>query len=327
MLRITADIFSGRPNPVWKVSDEGDARATLRELTIDRSLLAEGPAGSILGFRGLRIDTLSDELAQEFGVSASLYLAVGPQARGAQAAAVAERLIGLIGRGETRAETAQGAPPLELPLRDFLATQLELAAQLPVQSRVSRADEAAPVPPEEAVGSAVAGPGRLDSNPDGCFYEVQPYAPYAAVYWNTPPIQPYNNCYNYASNKATDNFAQPGYGSGNLYTEFSCGSVSLAAQSDGMLPYGTCQPDSQAPRMYVALVIWPGVDYHWYRLLTGLWGHKPGQTAATYKDNAGNTITNPQTANRGGYTDFCGFFYGGQTQRNTIKGWAPSGAG
>jgi hypothetical protein len=39
-----------------------------------------------------------------------------------------------------------------------------------------------------------------------------------------------------------------------------------------------------------------------------MWTHKPGQTAATNLDNSGNVITDPRTANRGVYTDFCGFF-------------------
>jgi hypothetical protein len=59
----------------------------------------------------------------------------------------------------------------------------------------------------------------------------------------------------------------------------------------------------------IALVIDPGTDYHWYRKdKNGKWTHKPGGTAATNLDNSGNPITDPETANRGGYTDFCGYF-------------------
>jgi hypothetical protein len=62
----------------------------------------------------------------------------------------------------------------------------------------------------------------------------------------------------------------------------------------------------------VALVVWPGVDYHWYRRHSnGFWGHKPGQTAARNVDNANvliNGITRtPANCNRGPYTHFCGY--------------------
>ena len=39
----------------------------------------------------------------------------------------------------------------------------------------------------------------------------------------------------------------------------------------------------------------------------GRWTHKPGGTEATDLDNSGNPISDPRTADRGGYTDFCGF--------------------
>jgi hypothetical protein len=62
-------------------------------------------------------------------------------------------------------------------------------------------------------------------------------------------------------------------------------------------------------RDLVALVIAPGIDYHWYRRGTdGFWTHKMGPTPATNLDNSGHTITNPETADRGMYTVFAGYF-------------------
>jgi hypothetical protein len=59
----------------------------------------------------------------------------------------------------------------------------------------------------------------------------------------------------------------------------------------------------------VALVVAPGWDYHWYRRdENGRWSHKPGGTRATNLDNSMNPISNPETANRGPYTDFCGYY-------------------
>ena len=58
----------------------------------------------------------------------------------------------------------------------------------------------------------------------------------------------------------------------------------------------------------VALVVAPGIDFHWYRKsINGFWTHKPGSTPATNLDNSGNVIPDPRTADRGPYTDFCTF--------------------
>ena len=70
----------------------------------------------------------------------------------------------------------------------------------------------------------------------------------------------------------------------------------------------------------IALVIWPGQDYHFYRLVTGApywwWGHKPGATPAKYTDDCGHAIYQyngwgytPTNICRDPYTDFCGYFY------------------
>ncbi|MGH9578251.1 MAG: hypothetical protein ACRD3R_12505, partial [Terriglobales bacterium] len=94
---------------------------------------------------------------------------------------------------------------------------------------------------------------------------------------------------------------------GTPATSMSCPGVQPSAQADGLVPtpnFSAVLGPGQG--WYVALVIWPGVDYHWYRQDdTGCWSHKPGQTAARNTDNGGNPITDPRTCNRGPYTDFC----------------------
>jgi hypothetical protein len=121
-----------------------------------------------------------------------------------------------------------------------------------------------------------------------------------------------NNCYNYACDTKTNTFAQPGRGSGDQYSAFDCDEVRAGAVSDG-LATKTCSSScnggcsSSACRYKVALVIWPGVDFHWYRQdKGGAWSHKPGQGPATNVDNAGATISDPSTADTGPYTVFCG---------------------
>ena len=106
---------------------------------------------------------------------------------------------------------------------------------------------------------------------------------------------------------------QPGRASGNWPNPMACGDVSGGAISDGLKRRCDCLPQRD-PRCLVALVVDPGYDYHWYRKQrSGFWGHKPGGTAARNTDNSGVLITDPEACDRGGYTDFCGYFYAGRS--------------
>src|SRR5258708_17047418 len=92
----------------------------------------------------------------------------------------------------------------------------------------------------------------------------------------------------------------------------TCAAVSKSARSDGLVDRCQCLPLTEWPRRLVALVAYSG-DYHWYRhQVGGFWGHKPGNTAARNTDNSNVIIANPETCNRGPYTDFCGYFYAGK---------------
>jgi len=139
-----------------------------------------------------------------------------------------------------------------------------------------------------------------------------PNVPEVALdFWNTnQSVQSNNNCYNYATNRETDNFAQPGEASDQEYTDITCKDMIQAASTDlglvqtNFFPFNGVQDSS-----LIALVVAPEDDFHWYRRgADGMWTHKPGATAATNVDESGNTITNPETANRGIYSDFCGYF-------------------
>ncbi|HEX6862006.1 MAG TPA: hypothetical protein VF414_04270 [Thermoanaerobaculia bacterium] len=131
---------------------------------------------------------------------------------------------------------------------------------------------------------------------------------YTPAFWNSSfQIQGNNNCYNYSNNKRTDTFAQPGRAAGAQWTALECNNVRTAAVADGLV--AVAGPNNCPKKeCTLALVVDPGWDYHWYRRDTnGMWTHKPGGTPATNLDNSGNPIPNPETADRGGYTDFCGY--------------------
>jgi len=129
--------------------------------------------------------------------------------------------------------------------------------------------------------------------------------------WNNDPhVKRNNNCYNYANDKITNTFAQPGRGSGQTgpYPP-TCQGTGSASERDGQVPVSSAS-STPAQGHFVGLVIWPGRDYHWYRLDSNTrWSHKPGQTAARNTDNSGNLITNPKNCDRGPYTIWCGYYH------------------
>lgn len=129
-------------------------------------------------------------------------------------------------------------------------------------------------------------------------------------------FQPNNNCYNYATNVATNSFAQPGRMTGKPLPSdggWTGQEVVNGAVSDGLEYVGKTRKalDDYAKSAglghFVALMIstsdpsvsWPG-DYHWARLddlKAGLWSQKDGGDQVTNFDFAGNLIKNPSTAN------------------------------
>jgi hypothetical protein len=161
----------------------------------------------------------------------------------------------------------------------------------------------------EHVAGQITGTGAADVTAEAsaaaaCIIQNTPYNP---GFWNVPAVQPDNNCYNYAMNYRSNTFAQPGRISGHPNSVMQCANVATAANWDG------CHATCSGPNKNVALVIWPGHDYHWYRLHSnGFWGHKPGSTAARNVDSLNRIIggaLNPQNCARGPYTIFCGYRY------------------
>lgn len=131
--------------------------------------------------------------------------------------------------------------------------------------------------------------------------------------WNDANgIQFNNNCYNYGCDIQTGTYAQPGRAHGITlsWDDMQCKKVIPAAVADGLARVDCAEGcGCKECRHQVSLCIYPGRDYHWYRKdRDGKWSHKMGWTEATNLDNSGNVITNPETCNRGSYTEYCGCF-------------------
>jgi len=117
-------------------------------------------------------------------------------------------------------------------------------------------------------------------------------------------VQCMNNCYNYACDIQNNTFAQPGAASGHPAYNDSIRSLVRGIISDGLWE---TDRKSECPGCChkVALVVWPNYnggwnDYHFYRKdINGKWSHKPGKYPVTDRDQSGNVIDNPETADNG----------------------------
>ncbi len=279
-MQITLDIFSGRKNPTWNLS--GEEQRQLLDRVHGRALTPVEAQESHLGYRGLVIHASDDsvvELPQTFRIGGSR---TAPVVKGAKTLSIDEETE----VAQFLLQSARAAMPDDLQ-------QLVVEERQRIASALPQPWPPLPDPPEPT--------------PTPCQVVNTAYNP---SFWNgSYQVQGNNNCYNYSMNWRSDTFAQPGNISGyNLPYPPDCANVNIGANKDG------CTTTCKGKVKRVALVIWPGWDYHWYRRHSeGFWGHKPGSTAARNTDNSnrvidGTTLT-PANCNRGGYTVFCGYRY------------------
>ncbi len=278
-VKLTIDVFSGRPNPEVEL-EEDEARQLLDRLA-PAGLLAddeEEVPQSYLGYRGIVVQQtggLRDEVPSAFRLAGG-------------------RLHGKGLAHRSRDETVEEY--LLSPDGPFARLDLGDEAILPKVLELQRETvEIMRRPWKEKI---------IWPWPKPC-----PCGPlYEPTWWNVPSRQPYNNCYNYSTNYRTDTFAQPGKAAGAQYTSLSCAAVRPAAVADKLIDAPDANNACPGEGHLVALVVAPGWDYHWYRKgRNGWWSHKPGGTAVTNLDNAGKWIYDPRNADRGPYTDFCTF--------------------
>lgn len=300
MLRIEVDVMSGRPNPEWILTDADQVNELLGAVASAPGAAAKVDAGYTgLGFRELRVSMIEDDPKRRRGVPAKFALASTAAEDLESSGALARRVVEQMTRYAEVRLVAHEITPLTQELRDGVLERLERYLADP-----PRWPRPKPPPRGNPLRTTIK-----DDRCKKCEYEVSQFNP---GFWNTPSVQPFNNCYNYGRNWRTDTFAQPGRAHGAQTFTMACSNVTTAAMADGLKKRCNCLPASEYPRRLMALVIDPGFDYHWYRHQRGgFWGHKPGSTAARNVDNSNVVITNPETCDRGGYTNFCDYFYAG----------------
>jgi len=296
---VTLDVFSGRPNPSWTLSEK-EAR-TLTERFAGRALQAATAVEGVLGYRGFIVQVPGDDVAKKAALPDTFRfggLVAGEFTAPEGLAASALHAEEAHDAASWLLSTARG--DVEDPVLSYVTSVLKEPTR---QRETQEAEAAAPDVSEDAQDKeAAAEAASAGAALAACVIVNTPYNP---GFWNVPSVQPYNNCYNYAMNWRSNTFAQPGRISGHPNSVMQCANVGTAADWDG------CKTFCSGRNKNVALVVWPGTDYHWYRKHSeGFWGHKPGGTAARNTDNSGRVIggaLTPQNCNRGPYTSFCGY--------------------
>ena len=218
-LRIEIDIFSGRPNPVIELKGN-EARQALERLRPVRRL-ERGEPGlpqlPTLGYRGLIVDQTETKTR---GLPRAFRFAHGDS--------FGPRLL----------HRAEDEDFEEFVLRR--AGLAKLRRQMPeaVRAEIRRFR-----------ATREKWPLRKFPWPTKARCACAPL--YEPGWWNVPARQPFNNCYNYATNYRTDTFAQPGQAAGAMYTALTCASVRPAAVADELIatPAGQqSMPEGGAPR-------------------------------------------------------------------------------
>jgi hypothetical protein len=310
MLEVELDIFSGMPNPTWVLSKSQEG--TLYEmLSAESSQVSPARVSNKrlgLGYRGLIVRRIkTDEGAwdkamsakrapfpDEFRIgiktakkdSAADWLVKTANRQGAQ---VVDEVQEVVSRGVVLVPQARGPVEPTATIDRKRIKEAEVAVDVPYK-RDSEVHET----------WWVCGSNYFSANAD---------------FFNDPAHVTRNNCYCFASNHRPDiRYALPGRRGGHPATSITCGGVIDGLRADGW------KDGCQTNGLTIAMVIWPNVDYHFYRLVTGgpywWWGHKPGGTPAKYTDDCGNAIYQfqgkgyaPNNICRGNYKDFCGYFY------------------
>ncbi|MGO1053223.1 hypothetical protein [Crossiella sp. CA198] len=309
MLEVELDIFSGMPNPTWRLTDTQERELIERVTAYPDQLspVATEDEQFSLGYRGLLVrmikstDGAWNDTRLAAGAGLPLTFRVGSRP--------ADEPIAdwLLGTSSSVKDSGVDDELTEIAGQGVSLIQTAAQSMAPTD-RVQQATEGENPDQANETGDLGVQGGTWWACGSNLFSAN-------ANYFNDPAHVTRNNCYCFASNHLADvRYALPGRRGGRPATVMSCGNVTDGLRADGWVD--GCQTNT----LTIAMVIWPGRDYHFYRLVTGgpnwWWGHKPGGTPAKYTDDCGNSIYQengrgyaPNNICRGNYTDFCGYFY------------------
>jgi hypothetical protein len=292
-IQLTLDIFSGRPNPTVTL-DGSKAKKFLDEIPEVKKFKANSKATSPepfnLGFRGIlisRLDKKTKGLPEVIRITPDMLFS---------------------GNKSLKKESSNYEKNIFDVLKDFKDIKNKDEFKGFLQKEILRYLSER----KKFMKKSITGGSSIIAQINTCTCAPK----HEIAWWNDGGQKQHNNnCYNYSTNYRTDTFAQPGKASNAMYTSLSGCTVAASQKSAKSGAVADCLIDTPLANNkcpgeghLVALVIAPNFDYHWYRKgPDGKWSHKPGGTSATLLDNAGNPISDPRTASRGPYTQFCTF--------------------
>jgi hypothetical protein len=314
MLEVELDIFSGMPNPTWTLTpqEESELVDLVRAAPEQISPVATEDEKFGLGYRGFIIRFVKENDGEwERFTSASEYplpveFRVGSKPTRSDVSVTEWLLATSVRRygldDELREVIAEGVALLEPPPPEGpFPPQENSGSTLPVEEPPAGAEET-----EEQRGYTWHRPCRSAH-----------YRPNADLF-NRPQWIHNTNCYCFACSYPGGRWAKPGAWGGKPAASMTVDDIRGGLYVDGWAD------NCQTKTLTIAAVVWPGQDFHFYRLVSGdpywVWGHKPGGTPAVHHDNCGYPIRrtphylgtvwqHPANCCRGRYTDFGGWFY------------------
>jgi hypothetical protein len=313
MLEVEIDVFSGMPNPTFQLSSR-EEREMLDRIMADpdqMSPVMEGMEDVGLGYRGVIVRQIKAD-------TGAWSKATRPKdTRMPAASAARPDALPVESRLGIRPSTAGGAAEWLLQVSERRRVAISDDVREVMQAGIHRLPLTAEAVERPVEGDFVVDQSRIaEVTPRGAAWWAcfdRPYYSANAQYFNVPEAVTRNNCYCFASNHlANVRYALPGRRGGrpSVPPLPQCGNVIDGLRADGWVD--GCQTNT----ITIAMVIWPGEDYHFYRVVTGgpewWWGHKPGATPARYTDESRRPLKQPlrpDSCDRGPYVHFCGFFY------------------
>lgn len=305
MFEVELDIFSGRRNPSWFLTEQEDREvmARLRADPDQASQVTTDDEKFGLGYRGFIIRVAKHEdvwrmLQLSLPNQIPLEFRVGSKpAR--EGASIADWLL----------DTSARRFGLDDELRAVASRGVSLIP------RTSHKGESSPTAGIAARLSQTA--ERQESETRGySWYKPCPDPDYRddRATYDSAEYLGKTNCYCFAcSYAAGGRYAHPGAYGGKPAAHDRVDDIRGALYVDGWAD--NCQADS----LTIAAAVWPDQDFHFYRLITGAptwaWAHKQGATPTSTEDHSGVPLMgflidkNPANCDRGHYTDFVGWFY------------------
>lgn len=251
MITIELDIFSGRPNPLWTLTNKEENELFSRVMA-DKDMSAPPRKVGHLGYRGFGIK-VGGERANRWhaaGIPPSFFISAGHQ-RGGETETF---LLNTANAGQTAADEVLKVAQEYIDAANYAWTQRWIQAEhaengpplTPANRHEPLIDGTIIVPDPDGRGTPsseeeqINGKAASDSASALACGAFSYTSDTNFTYWNSDPyVMQNNNCYNFAANYRSDTFAQPGRKANVEWYELACGNspgqIGYAASSTGLI--------------------------------------------------------------------------------------------